>query len=48
MDQEQDYFPTKAYKLASAKMQALLNGELKRLEKLGPLSVEVCKKHSQK
>lgn len=44
MDQEQDYFPTKAYKLASAKMQALLNGELKRLEKLGPLSVEVCKK----
>ncbi len=38
-----DYFPTKAYKRAVARLNALLNRERARLEALGPLDVSVCR-----
>lgn len=43
MNQMQDYFPTKAYKRAFARMASLLRTEQERLEKLGPLTLESCK-----
>ena len=48
MSEMQDYFPTKMYKRAEARMAALLRSELSRLEKLGPLTLETVKEVPQK